>query len=507
MMHLRLLELENGGVEKEGEFRRYRETYQQSDVNVREFLDKATDTFLQRFRYIFDKHIVKKWRSTEILHYILGGDPHHAKEFARWLLYHKTNEELKNAAPTTTMQTRSNPLTPSSIKSKTATPPPSTKTTPSRSNRSSSELTSNDSHDGEMEFVFEQKVVNLGKHHKMTHGDVKIDLHESMNFLTEIADPLLILKDPFVKENWAYIKSLANEEVAVNIWDRTTSTNEKYLPFVLNIIHCISIHANHQQRCENYVQLCGLLAKTGVGEVRRTCRAIMNSVINRRFSLWALQKTNKRRSDAGEKTIKRLQGYEKIVLFAEFNKEFFKKVNKAVLGSEKLWKDIRGRLETTSEKASELEQAERLKKFNKCSLEKPKYLQAQRPMGIELTARTANAVSLRVLVGVNNSYLKRARFTIENIVDDELKVRDITLPQHDPKKPPSLQSKRQAIRKHEWLSRVGAGQQDLKVTDVDSIQPLSKRMKTFLLGYHADILDGEKRTDEFDIDDDDYEDE
>jgi hypothetical protein len=96
------LELENGGVEKEEEFRRYRETYQQSDVSTREFLDKArTDTFLQLFRYIFDKHmLVKKWRSPEILHYILGGDPRHAKEFARWLLYHKTNEELKNAAPT-----------------------------------------------------------------------------------------------------------------------------------------------------------------------------------------------------------------------------------------------------------------------------------------------------------------------------------------------------------------------------------------------------------------------
>ena len=56
----------------------------------------------------------------------------------------------------------------------------------------------------------------------------------------------------------------------------------------------------------------------------------MNSVINRRFSLWTLQKTYKRRSDAGEMTVKRLQGYEKIELYAEFNEEFFKKVNKLV---------------------------------------------------------------------------------------------------------------------------------------------------------------------------------
>ena len=267
-MHLRLLELENGGVEKEGEFRRYRETYQQSTDSVKDFLDQATDTFFERFRYIFNKHMVSKWTSPEILPYILGGDPHFAKEFARWLVYHKTN--ASTAAPSTAMQTRSKPSTPSSIKSKTATPPPSTKTTPSRSMQSSSELTSTDQHDGEMEFIFQQKVVTLGKHHKMTPGDVKIDLHESMNFLMESADPLVILKDPFVKENWAYINSLANEEVAVDIWAKTTSTNEKYAPFVLHIIRCISIHANHQQRCENYVQLCGLLAMPGVGEGRRT---------------------------------------------------------------------------------------------------------------------------------------------------------------------------------------------------------------------------------------------
>jgi hypothetical protein len=41
--------------------------------------------------------------------------------------------------------------------------------------------------------------------------DTNSVVHESMNFLTEIADPLLILKESFVKENWAYIKSLANE--------------------------------------------------------------------------------------------------------------------------------------------------------------------------------------------------------------------------------------------------------------------------------------------------------
>jgi hypothetical protein len=145
-------------------------------------------------------------------------------------------------------------------------------------------------HDGE--FMFEKKLVTLGKHHTMTHGDVMINLHESMNFITQYADPLVILNDRLVTKNWAHINSLADEKVAVNIWGKATQANEKYKPMVLNVTHQICIHSSHQQLCKNYVQLCGILPLTGVGEVRRTCCAIMNSVINWRFNLWVLQTTN-----------------------------------------------------------------------------------------------------------------------------------------------------------------------------------------------------------------------
>ncbi len=50
---------------------------------MKEHLDKSSDVFLQRFRALFDKHMVAKWTSTEVVHYVLGGDRHHAKEFAR----------------------------------------------------------------------------------------------------------------------------------------------------------------------------------------------------------------------------------------------------------------------------------------------------------------------------------------------------------------------------------------------------------------------------------------
>ena len=116
-------------------------------------------------------------------------------------------------------------------------------------------------------------------------------------------------------------------------------------------------------------------------------------------------------------------------------------------------------------------------------------------MGIELTPRTTNAVSRRVLVGTNNSYLKGTGCIIEDIVDDEIKPRGIKLP-NNPKKKVSLQSKRQAIRKHEWLRSVDDGHMDLKEVEVHSIQPLSRKMKELLKKYQATILDRERKTDE-----------
>ncbi len=85
VMHLQLLDLENKWDTKD-EFERYNLAYNTSDPAVHDFLNNSTAVFFRRFRYIFDKHKVKKWTSTEVVHYLLGGDPHHAKEFARWLV-------------------------------------------------------------------------------------------------------------------------------------------------------------------------------------------------------------------------------------------------------------------------------------------------------------------------------------------------------------------------------------------------------------------------------------
>ena len=47
----------------------------------------------------------------------------------------------------------------------------------------------------ELPFVFPHEEVTLGKHHTMMHGDVKVNLQDSMAYITAEADRDVILKD------------------------------------------------------------------------------------------------------------------------------------------------------------------------------------------------------------------------------------------------------------------------------------------------------------------------
>ena len=78
------------------------------------------------------------------------------------------------------------------------------------------------------------------------------------------------------------------------------------------------------------MQLTGLLAKTGVGQVRRTARAILIGLLHRRFNPWGLEKKNAMRKEEGEKPVKSLRGRDKMALFFQYLDEVaFKKADKA----------------------------------------------------------------------------------------------------------------------------------------------------------------------------------
>jgi len=201
---------------------------------------------------------------------------------------------------------------------------------------------------------------------------IVINLCESMSYLTEVADPVKMLEDPFIKHNWHYIVALSKAKEAVDLlhrsddgkWDKSSWNGKDYEPFAVNVIQCICIHSSHQQRCENYVQLCGLLALTGVGEVRRTCRAIINSVINQCFNSWAAWISKKQREADSKKPVERVKGQEKIALFLEFIYDFFVKCDKGMaVAPDGLLKRIENRLGGLSSKASVREKEAKVDKF------------------------------------------------------------------------------------------------------------------------------------------------
>ena len=326
---------------------------------------------------------------------------------------------------------------------------------------------------------------------------IEILLRDSMNFLTQYADPIKILQDPFVVSNWKFIVSLSEAEEAVNLFckssdgsnDKSTWNGIDYEPFVHDIIRKICIHSSHQQRCENYVQLCGLLASTGVGEVRRTCRAIINSVINRRFNQWVLPEANRRRKELGKNPVQRIEGKEKIALFHEYCEEFFKKCDAGKEAApDGMWDRVIDRLSGVADKASVAEQKARLDKFIECIGKKFKYSKTQEAKGVEQTAYTAGAVSLKHLAICKNSYLKNTGMDIEGIVDAEMKERQLKC-----KKKMSIVDKKKALREHEWLRRVAA-KEVLNEADVVYIKPQSKTMLEFMKKFYSRILNEEKKT-------------
>jgi hypothetical protein len=84
VMHVLLSDLESGGWKEKPEFKRYKDAYSTlAGEKETDYIDKATGVFFCRFRDVLNTHMVVKWTSTEIVQYVLSGDPHHAREFAR----------------------------------------------------------------------------------------------------------------------------------------------------------------------------------------------------------------------------------------------------------------------------------------------------------------------------------------------------------------------------------------------------------------------------------------
>jgi len=140
-----------------------------------------------------------------------------------------------------------------------------------------------------------------------------------------------------------------------------------YEPFIDNIWRVIAIHAMHQQRCENYVQLAALVSKTHVGEKRRTWRAIALTIL-RRFNQSTLDFRRSQETDPEKKKkLRRSRGAPRIDGLSDALNEFISNVANAsreTLGPE-ICKGVMESLQSSSNKASAKEAQKMIDRFKR----------------------------------------------------------------------------------------------------------------------------------------------
>ena len=126
-------------------------------------------------------HILGRWRTNELLPYLIGGDPRLARELARMLSNHASigsgvavndeNEVIQSSEPTPA-------------------------------------------------YIFDDVDITLGNHHKLTRGPVKINVKECMEYVTANADLNVMANDKFVKKYWTWIEKLSTADEIVCLTDK-----------------------------------------------------------------------------------------------------------------------------------------------------------------------------------------------------------------------------------------------------------------------------------------------
>ena len=238
------------------------------DLKNKKHIDKnffiaAPTIFFDKYNQMFVKHVSTIMRTNEILVYMVGGDPTLAKHLLQWLWAADNGEDMAS-------------------------------------------------------YVFPSETITLKHQGASDDTAIQIDTRECLKYLTAKADPHTILEDPLINDHKQLWWKMANADGTVDLFDEATWNGEKFEP-LLDLVHqLIVIHALHQQRCENHVQLAALVASTNVGEDRRTWRAIILSCIMRIFNKKALDAKRAKEPDPKKKLkIKRVEGAERIEEYAD----------------------------------------------------------------------------------------------------------------------------------------------------------------------------------------------
>lgn len=233
-----------------------------------------------------------------------------------------------------------------------------------------------------------------------------------------------------------------SQDAKKKIVDETTWNGHNYHGLLEGIWQQVAIHSNHQQRCENYVQMAALIAKTLVGEARRTWRAIIISTLIRRFNQWAVDKAraeekekvrklNEEQFDKcliGEKykfikerRIDRVNGSQRIKYFTQYIRKFLedrKKMKNSISKAD--WNQIRDSIATTNNKVSADELRHKTTAFADSIKEGLRQYKAEQEKGYTMTADMGGKLLLSVLTA-KDGYTDhmRAEFLARNLHTNE----------------------------------------------------------------------------------------
>ena len=221
--------------------------------------------------------------------------------------------------------------------------------------------------------------------------------------------------------------------------DRKTWEGVDYTSLVDGIWRTISIHAHHQQRCENFVQMSALIARTMVGEARRTWRAIAISATIRRFNIWAIEIMRARPDHAKKRSsMKRVEGRWRIQLFSEYIDDLLEMIRLAREDiDETTYRDLMNSIRDKTNKASK-EEDDKLVEGIKSAVEKPlKEYAAEKPKEYTLTVRMDGKVLLSSLTKssgkeehVNAEFMARNILEMKEFIEeygelDESSLKDV----------------------------------------------------------------------------------
>ncbi len=176
------------------------------------FFEKLSIKFINNYHSNLNEHLIDRWRSDDLVPYILGGQPELAREFERMIIHY----DIESGA-------------------------------------------TEDKNNEFQGYCFPNAEIVMDVLHNTgmeTEDHVSISVSKCMTFLTSKTNLYKIRNDPFIRANWDSIVMLAlSDDIAVCLFDTLNDGSadtsswgyHDYGSLLDNIWRMIAIHSHHQQ--------------------------------------------------------------------------------------------------------------------------------------------------------------------------------------------------------------------------------------------------------------------